>query len=536
MNKSSQWAPWALLFVIVMGAGWLRYNLIDVPLERDEGEYAYGGQLLLQGIPPYAMLYNMKLPGIYAAYAAVMVLFGQTHTGVHLGLLVVNALTTIMVFLLTREIAGTVAALGAALFFGLVSIGQPVQGIFANSEHFVLPPALLGIFLLLKSRKGGPCLLFCAGLSLGAAFLVKQHGVAFIAFGGCFLVVDYLLGRPYGWASFLKRLGAFLAGVFVPYFMTCFLLAQAGVFDKFWFWTVDYAGAYTSQVSFNSALFNLKNRSGRIFSVAPLLWSMALLGIPFLFMHERTRNNRIFALGLIVFSFLAICPGLYFRPHYFILLLPASAMLAGITVSFAAWSDLIPKGAWRPGFTGLLILLAIGLAIHKQRDFLFEKDSDIIIRSTYWPNPFTESLQIAQFIAANTTEADKIAIIGSEPQIYFYANRKSASGYIYMYPLMENHNFAVQMQKELIQEVEQASPKYMVFVRVDLSWLQKLESPTLIYDWFTEYKENYDRVGMVEIFNRASLYSWRPNVKWPPSSQYWIEILERKAGLSGGGG
>lgn len=37
------------------------------PLERDEGEYAYAGQLMLQGIPPYQLAYNMKLPGTYAA-------------------------------------------------------------------------------------------------------------------------------------------------------------------------------------------------------------------------------------------------------------------------------------------------------------------------------------------------------------------------------------------------------------------------------------------------------------------------------------
>ncbi|MGC1454185.1 MAG: hypothetical protein WA946_03240, partial [Nitrospirota bacterium] len=37
-----------LLFVVIV-----RARLLDVPLERDEGEYAYMGQLLIQGIPPY---------------------------------------------------------------------------------------------------------------------------------------------------------------------------------------------------------------------------------------------------------------------------------------------------------------------------------------------------------------------------------------------------------------------------------------------------------------------------------------------------
>ena len=60
---------WWTLAVIVFGVVLaIRIRLLGIPLERDEGEYAYAGQLMLQGIPPYKLAYNMKLPGIYAAY------------------------------------------------------------------------------------------------------------------------------------------------------------------------------------------------------------------------------------------------------------------------------------------------------------------------------------------------------------------------------------------------------------------------------------------------------------------------------------
>ena len=91
-------AFWGLLLVVLLTMV-IRYGLISVPLERDEGEYAYGGQLILQGILPYQQLYNMKLPGIYAAYAGVMTVFGQTHMGIHLGLMFINAATIVLVFL-----------------------------------------------------------------------------------------------------------------------------------------------------------------------------------------------------------------------------------------------------------------------------------------------------------------------------------------------------------------------------------------------------------------------------------------------------
>src|SRR5205814_4180382 len=70
---------------------YVRLRLISVPLERDEGEYAYIGHLILQGRPPFLDAYTMKLPGTPMAYALIMSVLGETIEGIHLGLLAVNA-------------------------------------------------------------------------------------------------------------------------------------------------------------------------------------------------------------------------------------------------------------------------------------------------------------------------------------------------------------------------------------------------------------------------------------------------------------
>src|SRR3954465_10067048 len=89
----------------------LRFHLRNIPLERDEGEYAYAGQLMLQGIPPYKLAYNMKLPGTYGAYALIMAVFGQTTVGIHIGLILVNAVTVIVIYKLGRQIFGRVCGI-----------------------------------------------------------------------------------------------------------------------------------------------------------------------------------------------------------------------------------------------------------------------------------------------------------------------------------------------------------------------------------------------------------------------------------------
>ncbi|HEY6071105.1 MAG TPA: hypothetical protein VIU85_07010, partial [Chthoniobacterales bacterium] len=71
-------AAWVTLGTAFTAVVWARIRLAGLPLERDEGEYAYAGQLILQSIAPYKLAYTMKFPGTAAAYAVLMSIFGQS--------------------------------------------------------------------------------------------------------------------------------------------------------------------------------------------------------------------------------------------------------------------------------------------------------------------------------------------------------------------------------------------------------------------------------------------------------------------------
>jgi hypothetical protein len=137
-----------LLLAVTVLFGVVRYRLRDMPLERDEGEYAYSGQLLLQGIPPYQLAYNMKLPGIYAAYAAIMEIFGETPPGIHLGLLVVNEATLLLLYVLTARILGRLAGVVSACSWAVLSTSTSVMGFEAHATNFVALPVVLGIMAM----------------------------------------------------------------------------------------------------------------------------------------------------------------------------------------------------------------------------------------------------------------------------------------------------------------------------------------------------------------------------------------------------
>jgi hypothetical protein len=531
-HSSGRYWPWLAIFIVILSAAVIRIHLLEVPLERDEGEYAYAGQLMLQGVPPYDQVYNMKMPGIYVAYALIMAVFGQTHSSIHSGLLIMNAATTMLLFLLGRRLFDTVTGITAAAAFALFSLGQPVQGIFANAEHFVLLPALGGILLLVyKKESKNLLILLTGGMLLGLGFLMKQHGAAFVAFAGLYVLINELRRKPLEWKPFFLRLSVFSFSVLLPFVITCIILWQAGVFEKFRFWTFDYAREYVSAVPLSAGISNLKRNVSQIMGSSLLLWGLAGFGLTALAWDRHVRRHALFAAGFFLFSFLAICPGFYFRPHYFILFLPGAALLSGIGAG--SLYRIFSRNSAPLAIKAVPVLLIVGMVFHgiwQQRNFLFLMGPVQASRSTYGLNPFPESLEIARFLRDQTEETDRIAVVGSEPQIYFYSKRRSATGYVYTYALMEVQPFALKMQQEMIREIEAGNPRFLIYVNIPTSWLVRPQSEKKIFTWFYSYTwTHYDLVGVIDIGFDRTVYRWFQQASnYRPKSPYWLTIHRRK--------
>ncbi len=127
---------------------------------------------------------------------------------------------------------------------------------------------------------------------------------------------------------------------------------------------------------------------------------------------------------------------------------------------------------------------------------------------------------MGRFIREQATEGSTVAVFGSEPEIYFYSGHHSATGFIYIYDLVENEPFALEMQKRMIQEIEAAKPEYFVLVNSFVSWLPNSNAPRLLSDWGSAYcRDHYMLVGVVDLISPGkSVYVWGDQV-----SQYQIK-------------
>ena len=489
-------AALGLLLVLTFNLA-VRWHLREMPLERDEGEYAYAGQLLLQGIPPYQLAYNMKFPGVYFAYAALMKCFGESPQGIHFGIILVTSASAILVFLIGCELLGAMGGLMTAATFVCLSALPTASGLAGHATHFVTLFVCAGTFALLKAERKTPLFWpLMSGIAFGLAVLMKQHAVFFLP-----MASGWLAWQLFRQKKSVLRIGLFFAGFAIPLLLTAAMLAYAGVWDRFYFWTIQYARRYVSMLPLSVAPEQFIMGFKPVFDSGVWVWIFGVGGLSLVFLKREFRRAAVISAGLFLTGMAAACPGFYFRGHYLLMAMPGLALLnAALILAFADKLKKIPQVRLVKLLPAVLFCIVAGDLVVRNFGTWFLLTPNEVSRTLYGSNPFPESAGIANYLAAHTSPDETITVLGSEPQIYFLARRHSASGYIYLYPLTEPQPLAARMQKEFISEIETARPRYVVFVNIafvlafrHLSRQTPSEHPIL--NWWDSYSQNYEPAG-----------------------------------------
>ena len=371
---------------------------------------------------------------------------------------------------------------------------------------------------------------------MGIAVTMKQHGGVFVLFGATYVATSALWYR-----SRLKALARDVAlfgiGTAVPMCLVLLFVWRSGALRQFWFWTVTYAQKYASHAP-GHVLSTFSVHFIRAVGNTELVWILASIGLVLCLCVKATRQEGVFLLQLTIFSLLAASVGFYFRSHYFIMLLPAVALCAG---GFVFVSGFLVKQFSKVRTLHyvplLLVLLALALAVDGQASFYLWNTPEALSRKMYSGNPFVEAVDLAQFIRKHSTVGDRIAILGSEPEILFYSRRRSATGFVYMYPLMETHKWALAMQMQMIREIEDAKPQFLVLVKMPASWLRTKTSELRILHWADDAEKSGDfrQVGLIDFLSATDSVSyWGKESRGKrPRGHWWIKVLERKERASG---
>ncbi len=505
---------WLSLILIVI----VRLRLADLPMERDEGEYAYAGWQILMGKLPYTDFYNMKFPGVYYMYALVFSIAGQSMIAIRVAVLLMNVLSAFFLYKIVEkrlfsELAtpNNEAKWLAAGFYLLLSISFGAQGVISNCEHFVVFFATMGLWLLSERR------LFLSGLALAFSVLMKQQGLVVGAFA--VLTILYELYHDKNKTLIIKRLFTFGVGLVLPIVGLFAFVWQNNLFDNFYFYTFEYARAYSGILK---PTFKEIHSFLHVFIDNPILWLIFFIGIvkigidifkkkslfqgnPYGYTVHRTPSGEGGGFLLLwAVSFVAVSAGWYYRPHYWQLMFPAIALVAAYTLQKESWRIF----KYTLSKNRILSFIFVS-ALLTQPCYFFIYPLEHIVRRMYPYDYFTDIRRFGEFLQENIPKNERIGQYSCEPQLWFYANRAGASGFMYAYPLTENQPYAQIMTNTYIQETETANPDWLLYSNISKGEDNK-KTIQQIDDWFDNYAKNYQVKGVLySTGNRRADWEWQ---------------------------
>jgi hypothetical protein len=469
----------------------LRSWFLSVPLERDEGEYAYIAWLMDHGGAPYRDAFDQKTPGTFIAYFAIMKLFGFSIEGIHVGAALWCAGTAWFIHLTGKRLhSPSVGLLGAAIF-SVAAISPAVDGTAANTELFMALPTAAAAFVasgFVGSRRSAACAAVC-GFLVGCAALFKQ--VALADGGFFFLVIALAAGRSEGAGrAVITCIVAFAAGALAALVLPLAYLAWQGALSHFVNDTMSFNAGYLGVVPLSDyparLMVTLRDR------LVPFLWpylSIGALGaVVALVGKAEARAARFFLPGWLLFSFLGVVPGGAFRSHYFVQMLAPLSLLGGLALVVGTRAI-----GWAPARFGARVAVAVLPLALAFRPF-FALTPDQVSEALYAGSPFVESKAVARVISENSDPDERVFVFGSEPQILFYAGRRSATRYILTYPVMMKVPGAAERQVEMFEEVRDARPKAIVVVMDPMSHLIGPWSNPYAFDQLKALAPHYDLI------------------------------------------
>lgn len=227
------WSPSLYLTAVLLLTAVLRLpSFFEPHWYNDEGIFAAVAHGLLRGDRLYAEVWDHKPPLIYALYALVVALAGNSIPALRLLTTFSVLATQLLVFQIGRRLLGPVRAGTAALLYGLLATVPSLEGTLALTEVFMVLPTTAAIAVYVRAWAARPAAASLStdhwltiGLLFGIASGFKPVAIFDAAALGFFLLL-YERQR-------LRALAPLVLGLAAPWFFFLALFAAWNALPAF---------------------------------------------------------------------------------------------------------------------------------------------------------------------------------------------------------------------------------------------------------------------------------------------------------------
>jgi hypothetical protein len=471
----------AMLVVMVF----IRLHAFQMPLERDEANYAYIGSRLFDGDRMYVDQWDHQPPAVFGFYGLLGRVLGDAPSVFRWTATVFSGITLLLVFFTMRGFYSKPVAFFSAALWALSSADTGMEGDGCNREIYMNTFAVLGLLMLLRyAAKGRWWQLLASGAAIGIGSAFKPIlAVQWVCFVPWLLFAERAKGeRAFPAWRFVRSLLLFGAGPALIWGGQWLYFAVTGRGDLFiqscFFYNVGYSerrdkgilvrlwhffGTAEAETPFRAWADKWPFRS------AAALWIAGALGLVVGRWRRAPSPDRLLRLFLLAAFLEASLPGQFWR-HYYYLALPALVVLAALAMDrllgILPAADVAKAGsktAWNKGvlLAALYAVLVVAGLEWREYKWYFRLEPDQLTYLRFGLDNL-KARDLGAQVAEVTDPDDFVYQFGSDVGIYYYSKRRCASRFTMHYPFKEWALDNQKNQQTLIEELIKRTPRLIL--------------------------------------------------------------------------
>ncbi len=400
----------------------LRLPFVSVPLNTDEGGYAYTAHWMMRGLVLYRDLWFDRPQATFLIYAAMERFLGESVEALRVGAALYNAATAVLLAALGRRVFGARAGLLAALIFAAASASPVAEGFTANGELLMNLP-VVGALLLAVNGRWGP-----AGFVAALAVAIKPTAIASAAPALLVLATVPESASLHGGSSRLgiglRRVGWIAAGGLVglaPFVAHGIATDLAG----YWYAVVGFRVEAHSVFSVGQAvLHDFLHTAPSVLAALLPLW--LLTAAAFWRSSHLPRSAVLVGSAMLGGAVMGAAAGGYWYWHYYVGLLPGACLLGGAALArFSA--DGGPR-VGRVGIGALAVATLVAVAFNARVVGPTPADTSF---NLYRRPAYLASTEIADYLRRHTSPDDAIYAAFAQADLYHLAGRRCVGKQLY---------------------------------------------------------------------------------------------------------
>ncbi len=459
------------LFVFLLRYPYSSLSVID----WDESVYFTVSQNILHGGVPYQTAWDNKGPLLYFLFVPVLGLFGTSIVALRLFTTLWLLGSMFLVFLIARrQLPGGISWV-PSLVYGLFFSARALGGLASNGEIFMMLPVIAGIYFFIKTiflqpevRRGR---LFLSGLFCGAALMIKVTSLF------CFMVIPvWLVGEAIAGPGRSRKVCVagcltYTIGCCVPIILFAVYFLWHGAWSDFFHGWIVFNKYWSVAIPFQTGSRLTLDVLRELFWTKPEPVAV-LAGLGFIgtlcrgdFRSPERRPWIFFWAAAGFFCFAGIWLSRHAYKHYFLMM----------ALPFAFWSGL----AFKNETQGKAVFRKIGAVAR-----LGVLAALLVSSVKDYGKPIAECPRLGEddyrrigaYICAHTLPKDTIFVLGGQPIVYLFAERKAPTKFFFWLYHWGHWQGALNTRSEAEPKLMEQRPLYFVYTPYDgkIDYLERM--------------------------------------------------------------